>query len=158
MSRAPLGGALAATVVVALALAGCGTKSQTVHGTGSISWTKKPDMIRLGSRPNDRILFGEVRNDSLRPIRIKATDVRVVNADGTSLASAAIFSRSFAHGLYGSTDPRARAPGDFELTRLGRLVLLKPGEKAPLTVSWRLRRAGQRPVQVQLGDGALPIP
>jgi hypothetical protein len=147
-----------APLAAALLVAGCGTKSETVKGTGAMSWTKKPETITLGSKPDDRILFGEVRNDSLRPVKIYASDVRVLDSGGRSLEAAAVFSRSFAHGLYGSTDPRAKAPGEFELTRLGRLVSLKPGESAPLTVSWRLKSAGERPAQVTMGDGALPIP
>jgi hypothetical protein len=147
-----------APLAAALLLAGCGTKSETVKGTGAMSWTKKPETIMLGSKPNDRILFGTVRNDSLRPVKIYASDIRVVDSDGRSLEATAIFSKSFAHGLYGATDPRAKAPGEFELTRIGKLVRLKPGETAPLTVSWRLKSPNDRPVQVTLGDGALPIP
>jgi hypothetical protein len=147
-----------AALAAALFVAGCGTKSETVKGTGAMSWTEKPTTIRLGSKPKDRILFGEVRNDSLRPVKIYASDVRVLDSDGRSLEATAIFSKSFAHGLYGSTDPRAKAPGEFELTRIGRLVNLKPGQSAPLTVSWRLKAANDRPVQVTMGDGALPIP
>jgi hypothetical protein len=147
-----------APLAAALLLAGCGTKSETVKGTGAMSWTKKPQMLRLGSKPKDRILFGEVRNDSLRPVKIYASDVKVVDADGRALEATAIFSKGFAHGLYGSTDPRAKAPGEFELARLGRLVRLEPGQTSPLTVSWRLASPGDRPSQVQLGDGALPIP
>jgi hypothetical protein len=147
-----------APLAAALLVAGCGTKSETVKGTGAMSWTKKPTTIRLGSKPNDRILFGTVRNDSLRPVKIYASDVKVVDADGRALEAAAIFSKSFAHGLYGSTDPRAKNPGEYELTRLGKIVRLKPGQTAPLTVSWRLASPNDRPVQVQMGDGALPIP
>jgi hypothetical protein len=156
MRRGPLAGLACAALL--LAVAGCGTKSETVKGTGAMSWTKKPTTIRLGSKPKDRILFGTVRNDSLRPVKIYASDIRVVDSDGRPLEATAIFSKSFAHGLYGSTDPRAKAPGEFELARLGRLIRLNPGQSAPLTVSWRLKSPSDRPVQVQMGDGALPIP
>jgi hypothetical protein len=147
-----------AAVAVLVSLAACGAKSETLKGTGSMSWTKAPKTITLGSKPNDRILFGTVRNDSLRPVKIYASDIRVVDSDGRSLEATAIFSKSFAHGLYGATDPRAKAPGEFELARIGKLVRLKPGQTAPLTVSWRLKSPNDRPVQVTLADGALPIP
>jgi hypothetical protein len=149
---------VALAALACLALAGCGTKSETIKGTGAMSWEKKPVTIRLGSKPNDRILFGTVRNDSLRPIKIFASDIKVVDSDGRKLEATAIFSKTFAHGLYGSTDPRAKAPGEYELQRIGRLVRLNPGQTAPLTVSWRLKSTGDRPVQVQMGDGGLPIP
>jgi hypothetical protein len=152
--RAPLAVALA----VALLGAGCGASSDVVRGTGALSWTQRPRTVALGSRPNDRILFGVVRNDSLRPVRVNATDIRVLDRGGRRLSSVAVFARSFAHGLYGSTDPRAREPGEFELTRLGRLVRLKPGETAPLTVSWRLAGGATTPEQLDYGRGALPIP
>ena len=157
MRLAPLAGAAAAT---AIAFTGCGGANEpgSTKGAGALSWTSQPTLIAPGSKPRDRILFGEVRNDSLRPIRIRASKVRVVDARGRPLLSAVLFSRGYAHGLYGSSDPGFRDPGEFELTRLGKLVRLNPGQKAPLTVSWRLSSGAGRPAQIDFGNGALPIP
>ena len=157
MRRAPLAGA-ALAVLTALAACG-GDGSEGVRGTGALSWTQEPRLLAPESRPGDRILFGEVRNDSLRPVRILASDVRVIDSHGRPLVATAVFMRGFAHGLYGSTDPRRRDPGEFELTRLGRLVRLKPGQTAPLIVSWRASDGTGKPRQIAYGAGrSLPIP
>jgi hypothetical protein len=45
---------------------------------------------------------------------------------------------------------------DTELLRTGRIALLSPGEKVPLTIAWHDKDG--EPTRVDYRDGSLPLP
>jgi hypothetical protein len=127
-------------------------------GVGDLVWIKPPKVYREATLPRDRILVGTIRNDSLRPIKVAASDVRAVDGDGDALRGNATFIRGYIHALYPPTRPPPGGLPESELERTGRELRLQPGKTAPLSVAWRLTVGGEGPVRVDYGPGWLPIP
>jgi hypothetical protein len=125
---------------------------------GDLVWVKRPNVYRQATLPRDRVLVGTIRNDSLRPIKVAATDVRAVDEDGDALRGNATFVRGYIHPLYPPTRPPAGGLPESELERTGRQLRLEPGQKAPLSVAWRLTRGAEAPARIDYGSGSLPIP
>ena len=148
--------ALATTLCVAL-LAGCGD-GDGGESAGRLVWVGTPKVYRSKTLPNDRVLSGTVRNDSLRRVEIDTKDVRLVDRDGDRVGGTAVFLRTFAHQLFPPTREPAGGIPEQELLRLGVKAKLDPGKEAPLTVSWRISPGRERPVRVDTGQGSLPIP
>ena len=142
--------AVAAVLSVVLGSAG--------EGRGdSLSWAAQPRVLTPATLPDDRILSGEIRNTSLRRVRLEARDIRIEAANGERVEGTATFTAGFLHGLY----PPMRQPGklsESELRRLGRLAILEPRQTVPVTLAWRLERGKPRPVRVSYGQGSLPVP
>ena len=84
--------------LVSLAAAGCGEDDDV--GGGDLVWESKPRVFVNPSLPDDRILTGEVRNDSLERIELVARDLEVRSAEGARLESAAIFAQTFGRGVF----------------------------------------------------------
>jgi hypothetical protein len=143
--------AAAAILGIVLLAAGDGAKKPAGRA-GSLIWAQQPKLIYPPDLPSDRILYGQVRNDSLRDLRLRALDLRVLDRGGRSLKSDARFLQAYAHGLYGAF-PVKQDIGDYERRRLGIVLTLKPGRTAPLTVAWHGRGART----VQIGEVRLPI-
>ena len=120
---------------------------------GSLIWAEQPKLVYPPSLPSDRILYGQVRNDSLRDIRLSSVNLRVLDRGGRALLSDGRFLQAYVHGMYGAFS-RDKDIGAYERRRLGIVLTLKPGRTAPLTVAWRGRGART----VQIGDVKLPIP
>ena len=123
----------------------------------SLSWAAQPRVLTPATLPDDRILSGEIRNTSLRRVRLEARDIRIETANGERVEGTATFTAGFLHGLY----PPMRQPGklsESELRRLGRLAILEPRQTVPVTLAWRLERGKPRPVRVSYGQGSLPVP
>jgi hypothetical protein len=114
-------------------------------GVGDLVWAETPKVYREATLPRDRVLVGRVRNDSLRPIKIAATDVRAVDDDGDALRGNATFIRGYIHALYPPTRPPPGGLPESELERTGRQLRLQPGKTAPLSVAWRLAPGGHAP-------------
>lgn len=148
--------ASAVLLLAALALAGCGGDGERKGGGTGLIWDGEPRLVLPERLPEDRIVTGVVRNDSLRPVRVEARDVRLVDRDGREVPGNVVFTNGYVHGLY----PPAREPElpDRELQRLGRRASLTPGKTVPLTVSWRERRGADPPVAIDWGEGTLPLP
>ena len=142
--------AVAAVLSVVLGSAG--------EGRGdSLSWAAQPRLLTPATLPDDRILSGEIRNTSLRRVRLEARDIRIEAANGERVEGTATFTAGFLHGLY----PPMRQPGrlsESELRRLGRLAILEPRQTVPVTLAWRLERREPAPVRVNYGQGSLPVP
>ena len=47
--------------------------------------------------------------------------------------------------------------GLFERARIGKIVTIKPGQAAPLTLSWRVPAGGSEPVEVRFDGGSLTL-
>jgi hypothetical protein len=105
----------------------------------------------------DRILAGKITNTSLRELELDVEDVRVFDGQGGEVRSAVRYREAFAHGIF----PWSQKPddvGDFERRRLGEVLTLKPGQEAPITLSWRVPPGGEQPVKVDLGPAELALP
>jgi hypothetical protein len=127
-------------------------------GVGDLVWAGRPNVYRQATLPRDRVLVGTIRNDSLRPIKVAATDVRAVDGDGDALRGNATFVRGYIHPLYPPTRPPSGGLPESELERTGRQLRLEPGQTAPLSVAWRLAPGAEAPVRIDYGSGSLPIP
>lgn len=143
---------LLAALLAAGSLAGCGGDEDV--GSGDLVWEKKPQVFRSSSLPDDRVLVGTVRNDSLELIDVTARGLEVVADDGDELESAAIFAQTFVRGVFPQNRGEDIPPG--EQLRIGLRARLQPGKTAPLTVSWRQR--GERAARIEYGTGSLPVP
>jgi hypothetical protein len=152
---------LAAVLGVALAAGAplaCGSDDGDGGATGDLVWVRQPTVIEPEALPRDHVLVGVVRNDSLRRMTIEAKDVHAADPGGNALKGQATFIRGYIHPLYPPTRPPEGGLPDSELIRLGRLVRLEPGERAHLTVAWRLQPGREPPTRIEYGFGSLPIP
>jgi len=136
-----------------LAAAGCGGGGGA-GGTGDLVWDTKPHVFTNPHLPDDRVLTGVVRNDTLQPMDLVARDLEVETQGGDQMESAAIFAPTFIRSVF----PQNREGGVPipEQIRIGLRTRLKPGQTAPITVSWR--QNGSRAVTIAYATGSLPVP
>jgi hypothetical protein len=148
--------AVAVALAAAAALAGGLLLAGGAGGDdGRLAWKGTPALIQAAK--TDRVLYGEVRNDSLKDVDLRYQDVRVLDADGEEVQSAVRFIAAFAHGLY-AWSQRPKDPGDFERRRLGEIATIKPGQTAPITLSWRVPAGAEQPVKVDFGKAEIALP
>jgi hypothetical protein len=102
-------------------------------------------------------VLGQVRNTSSHTLHLTATRLRVIDGNGRRLQSSAGFTNSYAHGLFGAFQQPSRLPRR-ELVRLGRIIDLPAGAKAPFFAAWRLSASSREPVRVDYGAGSLVVP
>ena len=146
-----------------LGAAGCGGGGSGAPDRGSadgpLAWKKAPVLtVAAETLPDDRILAGTVRNVSLRDeLELDATKVVVRDAAGKRLEAFALYSHTYAHGLYGAAEAPDGPLGE-DRRRLGYVRKVRPGESAPLTVAYRLTPATKPPLTVDYGRGRLPVP
>jgi len=146
--------ALAVTaVVVAVVLAGGGEEDPP----GTLGWVEEPLVFTPKNLPRDRTVAGEVSNDTLKKLRLRARRIVVVDAGGRRQETVARFLRAYSHGLYPPTQRPAGYDQSTQARLEGQYVDLKPGERAPLTVSWRLRPGARAPFRLDYGGGTLPV-
>jgi len=133
-----------------------GGPTQAATGTARLQWKEKQSLILVPSMPQDRILTGQLRNASLHSVDLDTEKVRILDGEGRALRSTALFSQHFSHGLY----PWSwHVKGSkFERARIGKIVTIKPGQAAPLTLSWRVPAGGSEPVEVRFDGGSLTLP
>lgn len=141
-------GAVAAAAVVAAAVLFTGGAD---GGTGKLAWEGKPLVIKSG-KPTDRVLTGRIENASLRDLDLDVDDARILDADGEKVEGTVRFLEAFVHGLWSWSQAPAQLT-KFERRRLGQIVTIKPGDTAPLALSWRTPRGEEPPVRVDFGDG-----
>jgi hypothetical protein len=139
-------------MLVVVAAGGCGADDEL--GSGDLMWEKKPRVFTNPNLPDDRILAGTVRNDSLETVNLVARDLGVRTSGGDDMESAAVFAQTFVRGVFPQN--RGSEIPESEQLRIGLRARLKPGETAPLTVSWR--QQGEHAAVVDYGRGTLPVP
>jgi hypothetical protein len=146
-------------ILIAVAIAGLAFRDGGAgdEGAGDLAWVRSPRVFTPDRLPQDRILTGKLRNDSLRRIRLSVGDLRLEDANGRTVDSTAVFLDSFVHGLYPPTRQPAKL-SESELRRTGRLAVLAPGESMPLTMAWRRGGSGGAPLRLDYGRGYLPVP
>lgn len=144
-------------LALACAIGGCGGgDGGGSKAGGELIWDKKPSLIVPKTLPNDRIVIGVVRNDSLRKVQVDSKELRLVDGTGRQVPGSAVFLNGYLHGLF----PPTREPqlSEQELERIGRRARLTPGKTVPLTVSWREKKGQRSPVRIDWGAGTLPLP
>jgi hypothetical protein len=115
-------------------------------------------VIRPADLPHDRVAFGTIRNNSLRPLKVSASDLTVLDANSKPVRYSARFIASFAHGLYGAFQQPDVMP-ELEQLRLGYLAKLNPGAQSPLLISAHLGKRSVLPLRVYFkGSPVLDIP
>lgn len=156
------GAALVAGIALMGLAAGCGGTGgeRPAKAAGSpLQWTATPLVFTTKALPRDRVAMGTVRNTSDQSLQLDAGVLTVVAGDGTRLRSTGQYAAGYAHGLYGAFQkPDPLPPG--ELSRLGKVVKIAPGQTAPLAVSWSLPAGSdaKRPASVDYGSGRLALP
>jgi len=146
--------AVALLVAVAALAAGCGDDEAA---RDQLDWVDTPNVIVPPALKSDRILRGDVRNDSGEPVRLEASKVRVYDARGRRLKASATFAAGYLHSLYPPTRGPKTLP-DTELERLGRIAKIEAGDTGQITVSWRERPGGGAAARIDYGSGSLRIP
>lgn len=148
--------AAAAGLVLAVALAAVVLLGGGQDERSSLAWQGKPLLMQSG-KPTDRVFQAQLRNDSLRDVKLTADDIRALDSEGHAVRTAARFLPTFAHGLYAWSQMPDQV-GDFERKRLGQIATIKPGQSIPLTISWRVPQGGEQPVRLDFGDVSLRLP
>jgi len=146
-------GALVIVVGAVLAVAIESHGQDETLGNGALVWEKAPHVYRAAGLPDDRVLRGVIRNDSLRVVTLAARDLGVRGRDGDEMESAAIFAPTFIRGVFPQN--RGDAIPENEQLRIGLRARIEPGETVPVTVSWR--EQGARAAAVDYGSGSLPV-
>ena len=126
-------------------------------GAGPLAWQSAPRVFAPKTLPDDRVMSGRIRNDSLHRVDLAVKDIRMVDERGRRVAASVTFLAGFVHGLYPPTREPDTLP-DAELLRTGRIARILPGKQAPITVSWRAQPGQQRPTRLDYGRGVLPVP
>ena len=150
--------AVAALLVLASAMllaAGCGDDSGSARE--QLEWLDTPSVIVPPVLKTDRILRGDVRNDSGEDLRVEASKVLVYDNRGRRLKASATFAAGYLHSLY----PPTRGPDtlpDSELERLGKIATIDSGQTAQMTVSWREPAGRRRAARIDYGPGSLQSP
>jgi hypothetical protein len=144
-----------ALALAALGAAGCGGDDDG-GGEGGLSWVQDPVAgVRSELRPDDRVVGGDVRNNSLRELDIAASDVRLIDEDGKSVPGVVTFQKTGGHGLW--PVGRINRQPLSEQYRLGMRRKLKPGQTSPLVVAWEQTPGLEPPVKVEVGRISLPL-
>jgi hypothetical protein len=151
MGRIGLALGLVIAAVLAVTTVSHGGAAQL--GEGALVWEQQPHVYRNAELPNDRVLRGVVRNDSLRIMSLTARDLDVRGADGKEMESAAVFAPTFIRGVF--PENRGSEIPESEQLRIGLRARIEPGKAVPITVSWRER--GGHAARVDYGGGSLPI-
>ncbi|MBI5106656.1 MAG: hypothetical protein HZB46_17020 [Solirubrobacterales bacterium] len=150
MRRALGLGLLAASAVAA---AGCGAGDGARDG--ALLWSDGPRTTRLELKPQDRIVGGRIRNDSLRPMDVLASSMRAVDARGHRVKASITFAVAPGHPLWPTG--RVNLMPVNEQLRTGMRARLKPGEESSLVVAWHHREGQQPPVRLLYDGGSLPL-
>jgi hypothetical protein len=152
-------GRIAALLLTAAALAGCGSsRAPASLGRSSVRWVRAPLVYQPRRLPHDRVLYGRVQNESRKMLALDSRKLVVRDAAGRVLVSSARFIGAYAHPLYGAfQQPRFNEPS--ELARLGVITDVSPGTTSPLWVSFRRLATSRPPYSASFGGGVqLPLP
>lgn len=147
---------LAACAALTLAAGGAGCGEETDGGAGVLHWAERPRVATPPTLPDERVLTGRVTNDSLEPVQLDVSEIRLFDQAGERVPGQAVF----LSGYVLPPEPRNRGPVELpegERRRLGQVVRLEPGRQAPISVAWRIE-GGREPARLDYGDGSLALP
>jgi hypothetical protein len=149
-------GRIGGIVIVTAVLAAIAPGLVGGHKAAPLRWQGAPRMTVVAGTTADRLLFGHVLNRSDHAVKLRAAEVHVLDADGHELRTSAAFADGFVPGVtlrgYGS-DLFAADEGT---AAVGREIVLRPGARAPLSVSFSAP-GGERASAVQYGGGRLKL-
>jgi hypothetical protein len=140
---------LAAVAVIAVARVGAQGR------VGPLGWTGDHQVFTHPTVPGDRVFTGVLRNDGSHTIRVDIGSVRMLASDGSPVPSTPVFLQTSGRTLWAAGGGPHEVQ-DSELQRTGRIALLSPGERVPLTIAWHERDG--TPTRIDYGHGSLPLP
>jgi hypothetical protein len=122
---------------------------------GVLRWEKAPRTSALGMSHDAQLVFGHVVNRSDHRERMRAADVHVVDARGNRLPGSAAFADGFV------PDVALRGLGTEVFTdagpaTVGREIVLGPGQRAPLSVSFTAE-GGDKATAIEYDGGRLKL-
>lgn len=134
-----------------------GAGRSSAVGLGKLVWDVPPKVYTPDTLPDDRILSGQLRNDSLRDVQLTAkTDLKLVDRSGRDVTHTALFAAGYSRDIYPPRDRHKLLERDAE--RLGYKAKLRPGASKPITVSWRVGHGRPTPVRIELPSNSLDLP
>jgi hypothetical protein len=140
-------------VLAALAPGAFGGKG--VKAGGPLRWQSPARTSAIAGVSDDHLLFGRVVNHSGKPIRLRASDVHILDRDGHRLPTRAAFADGFVPGvmLSGFDGEMYGAAGD---AQVGTEILLRTGAATPLSASFTAG-AGKRAAAIEYDGGQLTL-
>src|SRR5688500_16686609 len=148
---------VAALLLLAAVLPVAGGCGDSGAASEQLEWLDTPSVVVPPALETDRILRGDVRNDSDDDLRLEAEKVRVYDDRGRRLKASATFAAGYLHSLYPPTRGPESLP-DSELARLGKIAKIEAGKTAQITVSWREPGGRHTAARIDYGSGSLRIP
>jgi nitrous oxidase accessory protein NosD len=144
-----------AAVMAVLAAIAPGQFGGSAKKDGPLRWQAPARTSQAVGGTGDHLLFGRVVNHSDRTLRLRAADVHVLDRDGHRLDTRAAFADGFVPGVtlsgYGAEMYGADAGSP-----VGRQIVLRTGQAAPLTASFTAGD-GRRAAMIDYGPGRLKL-
>jgi hypothetical protein len=126
-------------------------------GRGPLRWDGAPRAATVAGTQDDRLLFAHVVNTSNHVVRLRAADVRVEDEDGDDLRTSAAYADGFVAGVSLRGHGDELYPGEAASGEPGQIIALRPGQSAPLSVSFTLEDGGSGAAGVDYGEGTLAL-
>jgi hypothetical protein len=122
---------------------------------GPLRWQSPARTSAIAGASDDHLLFGRVVNHSGKPIRLRATDVHIIDRDGHRLPTRAAFADGFVPGvmLSGFSGEMYGAAAD---AQVGSEILLRTGAATPLSASFTAG-ADTRAAAIEYDGGRLTL-
>jgi hypothetical protein len=120
---------------------------------GPLRWQSPARTSTVGQTTSDHLLFGRVVNHSRKTIRLRATQVHVLDAKGHRLQTRAAFADGFVPGIMLSGDGEMYGGPS---VAVGGAIVLRTGQAAPVSASYRVA-GGQRAAMLDYGAGRLAV-
>jgi hypothetical protein len=150
-----LGIGVVLAVIAAVAPGALGGKS-AASSDGPLRWQAPARTQAVAGKSGDHLLFGRVVNHGTKTIRLRAADVHLLGRDGHRLPTRAAFADGFVPGVMLSGYD-AEMYGADAMAQVGREVVLKTGQAAPLAASYSSAGADQRAVAIEYAGGRLKL-
>jgi hypothetical protein len=137
--------AFVAGVVVLVVLLNKSSNDKAAETGTALSWGSDPKLYGVEALPRDRVAIGRIVNGGDEPLTMSAGDFEVRDLEDREMDGRVQF-----------VDARHPRPDSLGL---GTEVELEPGERRPLTVSYRVEPRAVEPLTVFFkGASALPLP
>jgi hypothetical protein len=149
-----LGIGVVLAVIAAVAPGALGGKS-VAKSDGPLRWQAPARTRAVAGATGDHLLFGRVVNHGTKTIRLHAGDVHLLGRDGHRLPTRAAFADGFVPSVMLSGDD-ADIYGADAMAEVGREIVLKTGQAAPLAASYSAG-ADQRAVAIEYDGGRLKL-
>ena len=121
---------------------------------GPLRWQAPARTSAVAGATDDHLLFGRVVNHSDHAIRLRASDVHVLDKDGHRLPTRAAFADGFVPNvmLNGFSDDMYGGGA----AQVGRVIVLRTGAAAPVSASFTAG-GDTRPVAIEYDGGRLAL-